>query len=1455
MKLEELSDQALENFGAKALTAKNLNVALNVYNLLAKRKPGRDVYFNLAQIYRELKRTNLEAAYLDAGIRTGTGEHPEEQKRLKECLNAFLEANPKVKELQTRIAQKPYSNRIIKQRNQFRDALKQGKTAKVFEIGLEQHTKGEIDPEIQNIWCSIAFRHGQHQLALVSAFLAFQYHPSDWICLTNIADILIQLKKQNQALDYAMAAVNMNPKSATSWLNLGAAWEIKGRPWESIRATQKALELNPKNAAAWTNLGNAHKNSGRLVEALPAYREAIKYEPSNMALWSNLLFGINYSNEMTAEEIAQEHFKFGEYIEKKYPIIKLKRNQFTQRPGRLRVGFVSADIRSHPVAYFLEPLWAHMDRRRFEIYCYDNFPTEDDVTRRFKLFSDHWVNVSQKTDDEFIEIILNDQIDVLIDMSGHTAKNRLEVFARKPAPVQVTWLGHPNTTGLTRMDWRITDPYGDPPGNDHLYSEKLWRLPAAAAYAPLIKNPKLRASAEYAVKPTPALQNGYVTFGTCNNLAKLSPAVMQVWSKVLHAVERSKLLIEAPGLNNQEYKNDLIARFATYGIDSDRLVLHERVSTMQYKRYHEMDIALDPFPYAGGTTTFDLLWMGLPMVTLEGDRPMARAGVGVLNWIGHPEWIAQNFEHYVEIAQKLASNLGELNHLRLSIRGKTELSIMMDGAAYSRSFEHALDSMLSEKYGYPYFPPEHDPKYLQALKQGNELLAQSQWREAFSLFDKLRDEFGAEANALFGAGLSCARLGDHQRACRYMADALLRRLEPQWVPWLAASYDAMGYSLPFYVLTFWLKEKHPEQQAHLRLHERATRRLVAEFERRKLEYPAGTASADPKAEAQINAHIVNLLKAEKNEEALAAAEQAVLHFPDAQPILLNSSLAAKRLKQYEKSAIWCLRSFAINPLGYGAITNFGNLLVAADSPYDSMLMLEAGAILMRDDPMLWGNLAVAYNSVKVAPWEAEFAARRALALDVTVATNWNALGKALSRQAKMSEALAAFKKARQLDPKRVVEDLFTLQYAEELSPKEIAEAHFRAGQIMMAEVKRPPAPFMNTLDPHKPLRIGIVSGDLVAHPVAYFMEKVFDCLDQQKYPLYVYFTKLPNQEDHVSQYFKARSKDWRNVSELNDDQLEVVIRNDIIDILIDLSGHTAHNRLGVFARRGAPVQVTYQGHPNTTGLKAIDWKLGDQYATPPELASLFAEKLWNLPDTASVYSPLIRTPDKRLSVEYSVNTTPALENGFITFGSSCNFSKLSAGTIKVWCDILKKVDASRLLIEAPGLHQREFRRDIISRFERQGVGPEQLKLLDRDTSLQYKIYHQVDIALDPFPYNGGTSTCDLLWMGVPLVTLIGNSQVSRLGYSWVSILGYPEWAAKTPQEYVQVAQKLSYDIRALNTIRLGLRATMEKSPLMDGPRFARNLEKAFRGMWQHHIDAAKLSELRPRSGWTPCQGR
>ena len=352
----------------------------------------------------------------------------------------------------------------------------------------------------------------------------------------------------------------------------------------------------------------------------------------------------------------------------------------------VKIGYVSGDFRRHSVSHFLLPVFRHHDRTAFEIHGYSNNALTDDVTERLTALADGWRLIFGLDDEAAARMIAEDGIDILVDLSGHTAHNRLSLFARQPAPVQVTWLGYPGSTGLKAIGYRLVDAITDPPGEaDAHYSERLVRLDHGfLCYAPLDQAP--------APVPRP---EGPIRFGSFNNPAKLSPATLDLWVKVLEAVDGSELLLKGRPFADPKVRQALLTRFGKRGIASDRIVLLEHIAAPEQHlaAYGEMDIALDPFPYNGTTTTCEALWMGVPVVTLLGDRHSARVGASLLTQVGLDSLIAHTPQDYIRLAADLAADYRRRAGLRGKLRAMMQNSPLCDGPGFTRRLENAYRGM------------------------------------------------------------------------------------------------------------------------------------------------------------------------------------------------------------------------------------------------------------------------------------------------------------------------------------------------------------------------------------------------------------------------------------------------------------------------------------------------------------------------------------------------------------------------------------------------------------------------------------------------------------------------------------------------------------------------------------------------------------------------------------------
>ncbi len=401
----------------------------------------------------------------------------------------------------------------------------------------------------------------------------------------------------------------------------------------------------------------------RIAEAVGCYRRTQQIKPGSPEIHSNLLFCLDHDDETDAAALFFEHCRFGEQFEAPLRSAWPQHGNARDPDRRLKIGFVSGDFRDHAVTHFIEPVLARLAHDpTLSLHAYANHAIDDEVTQRLKKHFVFWHHVVHLSDLAFAEKIRADSIDILLDLSGHTANGRLPALARKPAPLQVGWIGYPGTTGLQAMDYSFKNHWVAPVGMlDDQYLEKLIRMPAHTAYEPHPQAPEVNA--------LPAFAKGYVTFGSFNRVIKISKRAIDLWAKVLHAVPASRMLLGS--VSGDQVEEKLRADFSALGIDPDRLIFRPQVDMKAYLAMHgEIDILLDTVPYCGSTTTRHALWMGVPLVTLSGPRPAQRQGAGALGPIGLQNWIAQTPGEFVAIAEAAAANLPELALLRSALRGK-----------------------------------------------------------------------------------------------------------------------------------------------------------------------------------------------------------------------------------------------------------------------------------------------------------------------------------------------------------------------------------------------------------------------------------------------------------------------------------------------------------------------------------------------------------------------------------------------------------------------------------------------------------------------------------------------------------------------------------------------------------------------------------------------------------------
>jgi predicted O-linked N-acetylglucosamine transferase (SPINDLY family) len=480
-------------------------------------------------------------------------------------------------------------------------------------------------------------------------------------------------------------ALRLNPALAETHNNLGNVLRERGVLDEAVASYQRSLDCRPDYAEAYNNLGISLREQGRLIDALASYRRAIDLDPTFAAAHSNLLYALIFSPDHDSRSILEEHRLWSRCHAQ--PVgATIQPHTNNRNPGRrLRVGYVSPDFREHAESFFTIPLLSAHDHQNFQVFCYADVNRPDGITARIRSCADVWRETVGLNDEQLARLVREDRIDILVDLTMHMGQNRLLVFARKPAPVQVCWLAYQGTTGLATIDYRLTDHHIDPPGlHERDYVEESFRLPDAFwCYDPLAGGP--------AVNSLPALDRGQVTFGCLNNFCKVNERVLALWARVLRAIDRSSLVLLAPEGSARQRTAELLERA---GVQGERVTFVGRQPRASYLELHHLiDIALDTFPYTGQTTSLDAFWMGVPVINLVGTTAPARAGLSLLSNLGLPELAAQTAEEFVSIAVALATDLPRLARLRETLRPRLEASPLMDPSRFARGVEEAYREM------------------------------------------------------------------------------------------------------------------------------------------------------------------------------------------------------------------------------------------------------------------------------------------------------------------------------------------------------------------------------------------------------------------------------------------------------------------------------------------------------------------------------------------------------------------------------------------------------------------------------------------------------------------------------------------------------------------------------------------------------------------------------------------
>jgi protein O-GlcNAc transferase len=527
----------------------------------------------------------------------------------------------------------------------------------------------------------------RHEQAIAAFDEVLSIAPDHLVAGYQRANALLGKGATGDARAACVAALAQLPGQPDLLMLSGAIAAAAHDPVGALEAFEQARAANPELAGIDERIGEQLAFLGRGAEAIAAYDRGIARQPDNFPLGSNRLFLLNHFGLFDRQRTFEEHRVWGERLERSVASARRPHHNDRSPDRRLRVGFVSPDLRNHAIAYWLESYLVAHDRERYPAHAFDVSPyPEDKVSKRLRSRFDHWYRCGAMSDDELADLVRGQRIDVLVDLAGHTGHNRLAVFARKPAPVQASWFGYMNTTGLATIDWRITDPQHDPPGSEAYYAEKLWRIPSLACFMPDPDSPD--------PGPPPFERNGHVTFASVNNWAKVSEATKDTWASILREAPAARLKVIARGGDEARARDAIRGEFTRRGVEGSRIDISPFLPLASFLAYFlEVDVALDPFPYGGGTTTWHTLSMGVPVITLEGDSELARATPAAMRSVGAPGFVASTPAKYVELAAAIARDPAPLAPLRAQLRERLRSAGSEDYARLARDVEVAFRGM------------------------------------------------------------------------------------------------------------------------------------------------------------------------------------------------------------------------------------------------------------------------------------------------------------------------------------------------------------------------------------------------------------------------------------------------------------------------------------------------------------------------------------------------------------------------------------------------------------------------------------------------------------------------------------------------------------------------------------------------------------------------------------------
>lgn len=1174
----------------------------------------------------------------------------------------------------------------------------------------------------------------QGQLAEADALLqqGLKQTPTHQELLRLLGKLSMLKVEYGQALSYYFRLLGLYPNDGDALGTMIEACMALQNPEKALQYIQNLELIGKATPLHLHHLGILYTRLGMTEKGFDLLVKAHECEPEEDSFLEAILFFAYAMPNLTPAQLFYYYQMAGKQIEKNITPLPPRPYQNKPTGSRLKIGYVSGDFKDHSAAHEYAIWFEFHNHQAFEVFLYDAAPIADPLAEWFRQNADHWCDISDLTDLQAARKIQEDQIDILMDLSSHTENGRLGVFAYKPAPIQITGKGYGRTSGLTRMDYRLTDVGLTPPELKRYNTEQIAYLTNLFFWAANDTMYQLTSN------PPPCLENGWITFGYSNAPFKLNQELLNCWADILQQVPHSRLYFKYRSFDIPFVQKHILNAFEAKGIAPDRLAFFGGTDVVtHYQWFNQIDIVLDPFPYNGGVSFLDALWMGRPVISLAGGT---RSGVSLWNSLDNRELLANTPAHYVRLAVQLAHEPQKISHYQQTLRTKILESPLCDGrfatteieSIYLRAWQAYQEKALNPQSSIPW--PELMPDTVPGMFAfARQLLLMEYREEAKQVLFKLLEKDPHPVLPL----MILAQLELERRQFRAAESHLLKALSyaHEHVP----AWQQLG-SL------YQLEQRIPK--------------AIETFE---------------KALAVEPTDLVSLQRL------------AHLH---------------KEQGDFSKSLDYANQALALKP------DDYSSLEIALESHWKSNQHQKAYALIL--------------SAFEQQPDSAY--------LHYCLANFY------FYRLARVDLSYPLLEKAIAMEPhnKGLLEAMLFVAYAVwELSPAKLFSYYQRWGQLVEEEETKVCTSWGNLADPHKKLKVGYVGGDFRRHSAIHDYRTLFHLYDRQQFDYYIYDT-APSHDD-MGQWFYERATQSHDVSGMSTDDLVKLIQQDQIDILLDLSSHTQNNRLDVFARKPAPIQMTGRGFGSTSGLTRIDYRFTDHATTPPELEPYNSEKLVFLP------SRLFWTVDT-LMEQMTIEPPPVQSNRYITFGYSNAPFKLTPFFIETCAHILRRIPDSRLQFKYTGFDFEIVNTHYIELFKRHGIDAERLTFLGGTSGIEhYLAYNQVDIVLDPFPYNGGVSTQEALWMGRPVVVLADGT---RSGASVLTAIGDTRLLAQTPEEYIQMAVDLSQNMDHLEDVNQKMRERMLGSHLCNGPEMVQATETIFREVWHtwclQHADSQTL---------------